>query len=118
MQFALDICWATSIVTVQLAFMKFYARIYCTIPLARIGCYVTMGLMGIWYVWSVVAWAVRCHPPGKCSLLIKRNCIVIGALHVFFNAVILLAPLPAIFKMQLSKKMKASTMVLILLGCL
>jgi hypothetical protein len=118
MQFALDICWATSIVTVQLAFMKFYARLYSNIPFARNGCYVIMVMMGGWYIWSCSRWISKCHPPGKCNLLAKRSCIIIGALHVLFNSVILVAPLPAIFSAQLSRKMKASTMVLLLLGCL
>ena len=118
MQFALDICWATSVATVQLAFVKFYVRLYQTKTLARSGCYVSMGLIGIWYIWSLVGWINMCHPPGKCELQSKKSCIIIGSLHVFFNSIILFAPLPAIFAAQLSKKKKASTMVIFLLGCL
>jgi hypothetical protein len=118
MQFALDICWATSVATVQLAFVKFYVRLYEARTLARSGCYVSMGLIGIWYVWSLVGWINMCHPPGKCELQSKKSCIIIGSLHVLFNAIIMFAPLPAMFGEQLSNKKKASTMVLFLLGCL
>jgi hypothetical protein len=118
MQFALDICWATSIATIQLAFVRFYVRLYEGMFLARSGCYASMGLIGVWYIWSLVGWINMCHPPGKCELQSKKSCIIIGSLHVFFNAIILFAPLPAIIAAQLSPKKKASISVLILLGCL
>jgi hypothetical protein len=118
MQFALDICWATSIATIQLAFVQFYVRLYAAKPLARTGCYLSMALIAIWYIWSLVGWINMCHPPGKCELQSKKSCIIIGSLHVFFNAVILFAPLPAMYAAQLSPKRKASAMILFLLGCL
>jgi hypothetical protein len=118
MQFALDICWATSIATIQLAFVQFYVRLYAAKPLARTGCYLSMTLIAIWYIWSLVGWINMCHPPGKCELQSKKSCIIIGSLHVFFNAVILFAPLPAMYAAQLSPKRKASAMILFLLGCL
>jgi len=118
MQFALDICWATSIATIQLAFVRFYVRLYESKPLAKTGCYVSMALIGVWYIWSLVGWINMCHPPGKCQLQSKKSCIIIGSLHVFFNAVILFAPLPAIAAAQLPKQKKASLVILFLLGCL
>jgi len=118
MQFALDICWATSIATIQLAFVKFYVRLYETRKLAQTGCYISMVLIAIWYIWSLAGWISMCHPPGKCELQSKKSCIIIGSLHVFFNAITLFAPLPAIAQVQMSKKKRASTMVLFLLGCL
>lgn len=116
MQFALDICWATSVATVQLAFVKAYARLYQGRGLARFGCYFSMALIGIWYVWSLIGWIRECHPPGVCKLKSKKPCIIIGSLHVFFNALILLAPIPAIISAQLSSKGKIYIFVLFLLG--
>ncbi|KAF2036597.1 hypothetical protein EK21DRAFT_51442 [Setomelanomma holmii] len=117
MQFALDICWATSVATVQLALVKFYVRLYNNNITARIGCYASMLLIAIWYVWSLAGWINMCHPPGKCELQSKKSCIIIGSLHVFFNAIILFAPAPAIIAAQLSSKRKASMIILFLLGC-
>ena len=50
MQFALDICWATSIATVQLGFAKSYLRLYEKRVFARIACYVSIALIAIWYI--------------------------------------------------------------------
>jgi hypothetical protein len=118
MQFALDICWATSVATVQLSFIQFYVRLYSNKIFARGGCYISMALIAIWYIWSLAGWINMCHPPGKCELQSKKSCIIIGSLHVFFNAIILFAPIPAVIAAQLSNKKKASMMVLFLLGCL
>jgi hypothetical protein len=117
-QFALDICWATSVTTVQLAFLKFYARLYENKPLARSGCYASMGLILVWYIWSLAKWISVCRPPGKCEPQSKKSCIIIGSLHVFFNAVILFAPLPAIYATKIYTTNKASTVILFLLGSL
>ncbi|KAH8730765.1 hypothetical protein GQ44DRAFT_699821 [Phaeosphaeriaceae sp. PMI808] len=117
MQFALDICWATSVAFVQLAYVKFYSRLYEGQTLARGICYFSMGIIGIWYVWTIAWWITMCHPPGKCELQAKKSCIIIGSLHVFFNTVILLGPVPAIYSAQLGKNKKVSFLVLFLLGC-
>ncbi|CAE7178916.1 hypothetical protein PTTW11_06446 [Pyrenophora teres f. teres] len=118
MQFALDICWCTSVATVQMAFAQSYVRLYEKKPFARLTCYVSMALITVWYVWSLVGWINMCHPPGKCDLQSKKSCIIIGSLHVFFNSVILFVPLPALLTAQdLTMKKKWSVMVLFLLGC-
>jgi hypothetical protein len=117
-QFALDICWATSVATVQLAFLKFYARLYESKALARTGCYATMVLIFGWYIYALAKWISFCHPPGKCEPQSKNSCIVIGSLHVFFNAIILFAPLPAIYATKIYKTSKATTAILFLLGSL
>ncbi|KAH6865821.1 hypothetical protein BKA58DRAFT_227748 [Alternaria rosae] len=116
-QFALDICWATSVATVQVAFAKSYLRLYEKRVFARIACYVSMALIAVWYIWSLAGWISMCHPPGECKLQSKKSCIIIGSLHVFFNSVILFAPIPAIAAAELSGKKKAWVMVLFLLGC-
>lgn len=118
MQFAMDICWATSVATVQLAFIKFYVRVYETARFAKIVCYASMGLVAVWYIWTLAGWISMCHPPGACNLQSKKSCIIIGALHVFFNSVILFVPVPAIVTAQLVRKEKVSMSVLFLLGCL
>jgi hypothetical protein len=103
---------------VQLAFVTFYVRLYDRKLLAKIGCYLAVGLIAIWYIWSLVGWINMCHPPGECRLQSKRSCIIIGSLHVFFNSIILFAPLPAVYAAQLSPKKKWSFLALFLLGCL
>ncbi|KAF1911283.1 hypothetical protein BDU57DRAFT_507131 [Ampelomyces quisqualis] len=117
MQFGLDICWATSVAIVQLAFIKFYARLYDAKILARIACYFSMGLVGIWYIWSLVKWIIICPSDNKCYLQSKKACIIIGSLHVFFNAVILLAPIPAMFAARFSSEGRCWTMMIFFLGC-
>ncbi|USP81477.1 integral membrane protein [Curvularia clavata] len=117
MQFALDICWATSIATVQIAFAKAYVRLYERKRVAQVACWISIGLIAIWYIWSLAGWISMCHPPGKCELQSKRSCIIIGSLHVFFNSVILFAPVPALMGVELSAKKRWSVMVLFLLGC-
>jgi hypothetical protein len=117
-QFALDICWATSVSIVQLAFLKLDARLYDNKPLARSGCYATMVLIMVWYIWTLAKWISVCHPPGKCEPQSKKSCIVIGSIHVLFNAVILFAPLPAMYSTKIYKTNKATTALLFLLGSL
>ncbi|RMZ67621.1 integral membrane [Pyrenophora seminiperda CCB06] len=118
MQFALDICWATSVATVQMGFAQSYVRLYDKKPFARLTCYISMALIAVWYVWSLVGWINMCHPPGKCELQSKKSGIIIGSLHVFFNSVILFVPLPALLAAHdLTTKKKWSVMILFLLGC-
>ncbi|KAL1801409.1 hypothetical protein ACET3X_001751 [Alternaria dauci] len=117
MQFALDICWATSIATVQLGFARSYLRLYEKRVFARTACYASIVLIAIWYIWSLAGWISMCHPPGECELQSKKSCIIIGSLHVFFNSIILFAPLPAVAAAELSGKKKLWVMVLFLLGC-
>lgn len=119
MQFALDICWCTSVATVQMAFAQSYLRLYEKKPFARLTCYISMGLITIWYVWSLAGWISMCHPPGRCDLQSKKSCIIIGALHVFFNSVILFVPVPALLVAKdLTAKKRWSIVILLLLGCL
>jgi hypothetical protein len=117
-QLALNICWATSVATVQLAFLKFFARFYEGKTLARNGCYATMVLIAIWYIWSLAKWASVCHPPGKCVRVSKKACVIIDSLHVFFNVVILITPLPVIHATKIYKTHKATTVVFFLLASL
>jgi hypothetical protein len=77
-----------------------------------------MGLILVWYIWSLAKWISVCRPPGKCEPQSKKSCIIIGSLHVFFNAVILFAPLPAIYATKIYTTNKASTVILFLLGSL
>lgn len=77
-----------------------------------------MVLVAAWYVYAVVAWAIHCHPPGSCTLTNKNNCIVIGSLHVAFNALVMGIAIPAVYDMHLSTRRKVSTAGLFLLGSL
>jgi hypothetical protein len=103
---------------VQLAFLKYYARLYETKTLARSACYVTMVLIFGWYIYALSKWISFCHPPGACQPQSKNSCIVIGSLHVFFNAIILFAPIPAIYATGIYKTHKTTTASLFLLGSL
>lgn len=117
LQFALDICWATSVSAIQFAFLKYYVRLYDTRTLLRNICYFLMGIVVIWYLWTVIGWITVCHPPGHCELQSKKSCIIIGFLHVFLNSTILFAPIPAVIAANLSSKRKWSSLGLFLLGC-
>ncbi|KAF1832082.1 hypothetical protein BDW02DRAFT_22615 [Decorospora gaudefroyi] len=117
LQFALDICWATSVATVQLAFVQSYLRLYERKKFARNCCYMLMVWISAWYIWAILRWIAICHPPGECRLQSKESCIAIGTVHVWLNIVIILAPLPAVFAAQLSPKKKWSLFALFVLGC-
>lgn len=117
-QFAVDICWATSVTAVHLSLLQFYARLYDTRHKLRILCYGMMGCVTAWYVYAIIAWAYHCHPPGGCALASKGNCITIGSIHVAFNAIVMSIAIPAVYDMHLSKKKKLSISGLFLLGSL
>jgi hypothetical protein len=116
MQFGVDICWATSVTFVQIAFCKYYVRLYEHKRLVGIGFYCFMGLITIWYIWSIAGWVSLCHPPGRCNLQSKKACIANGSIHVAFNAMNFCASVPAILTGALSKQMKSSAGVLCFLG--
>lgn len=78
-----------------------------------------MSMVAAWYIYAIAAWAYHCHPPGTCEIASKGNCIVIGSLHVAFNALVMLLAVPALLCLELtSMRKKISVLGLFLLGSL
>ncbi|KAF2866962.1 hypothetical protein BDV95DRAFT_648047 [Massariosphaeria phaeospora] len=113
-QFSVDICWATSVTAVQLAFLNFYLRLYEGRPLPRMFCYFLITAVALWYAISMGIWISRCHPPGTCGLPGKAACAAIGSFHVAFNALIMVIPIPAVLNMRLSAPKKLCTICAVL----
>ncbi|KAF1964254.1 hypothetical protein BU23DRAFT_562109 [Bimuria novae-zelandiae CBS 107.79] len=95
-QFAIDICWATSVTAVYLSLCVFYARLYETRRSFYYLCYLLGGLKAIWWLYAITVWAYYCHPPGGCTLASKKNCIAIGSMHVTFLVLGIGSVLPSI----------------------
>lgn len=118
-QFAVDVCWATSVTAIQLSLVHFYARIYEARPTLYCLCYLMGTLRAFWFVYAIAAWAYFCHPPGNCTLASKENCRIIGSLHLSLLALGIGLVLPSLIEMDLTRtRKKLSVVGLMTLGTL
>lgn len=100
-QFAVDVCWATSITAIQLSLLNCYVRIFHSRRTLRTVCYTLMAIIVGWYVLSLVVWIIHCHhaiPPRTptCTMQSRTACIVGGFIHVTFDLSIMIVGIPAL----------------------
>ena len=120
-------CWATSIAAIQLSLLNYYIRLFHARRIARLICYTLMAMIVGWYILSLVAWILHCHPScprtpaescNACSMQSRTACIMIGLIHVAFDVCIMVIGIPAITDNPSSLSKKVSLPGLIILGLL
>lgn len=102
-----------------------FARIFC-VRSFRIAAYTTTALSVIWAVATILMILVVCRPlehfwnpssPGECGDLVT-TLIVFGVLDVAIDVVILLLPIPMVWKLQMPFANKIGLAAIFAMGLL
>lgn len=111
-------CWALSVAVVQLFLLQFYKRLYND---CRQLIYLTHAMMvsvGAWFVYTIIAWALRCRVRGDCRLPTVKTCIIIGSIHVAINLIVMGMAVPTAFRVHMPGRTRLLIAGMFFLGTL
>ena len=127
MQFAIEITWTVCALLVKCSVLLLYDRIFSrTSPRFRILLMATTGIIFAWAVGSVCSTLFRCSPVkffwnkdinGSCSNA-KTGRIAAAALNSAIDVILLVLPVPLVWKLMLPSKQKLAVIGIFGLGIL
>ena len=122
--FASEVVYDTSITIIRMSVLLFYHRIFGKDNRFRIALWITMAILVAWYI-AITALAVfQCSPvqkqfdytiPGHC-LSFYGTFIGVTAPNFFIDVVLLLLPVPMLWKLKIKKTKKFALTANFLLG--
>lgn len=122
--FVLVLTWPITQTAIKISILQFYLQLFVTKQF-RIAAYITMFVVCLWCVEQVLATLLICKPisynwdfttqKGSCANT-TVNCIVGAGINIVTDLVILLLPMPTIWRLKIPTRSKISLSLIFGLG--
>ena len=122
--YILQLCWNTTLPLVKLSITLFYARLFPVKP-AKLVCKTIQRFLVVWYVTFQTVAIFQCTPisffweqskPGGHCIKIVPFYISLAATNLLTDVVILITPIPLIWRLSIARSRKISLSFVFLLG--
>lgn len=125
--FAFEMLYTTSISTIKLSVLSFYLRVFFANSTLFRATKVTMAIVCIWTVANVLQVSIICRTFIKLQwasgLIHKAVCskhiasyVAIGSFNIITDVVILVLPLPILWKLDTSRATKSGLTIIFFMG--
>ncbi|KAI8630506.1 hypothetical protein F5Y19DRAFT_48267 [Xylariaceae sp. FL1651] len=122
--FTVQLLWIFSSGLVKLSILAFYLRIFSVLTYVRACAWFLIGITTAWLISMPIAHGLQCIPVEKIwDSTVPGHCLdtvllyLIGSIvDVVVDFLILLLPIPAIFKLQMPMPKKLSVLIIFIIG--